>query len=109
MKPFGLFGIRFSRRLRLVVTGLVVLCLQLHGSVAWSQADSYREALERFNRGDYLQAWVAARTAVEQDGQNVHYRRLYGLILAALKQYSEARGKSAAGYCAGTGSARFSL
>ena len=80
-----------SKELRLAAAMLFVfswlLGLVIQG---WAQSAHYREARERFDKGEFLLAMLAAQKAVEEDGGNAEYCHLYGAILLQLKQYSEA-------------------
>ena len=49
----------------------------------------YQEARERFEKGEFLLAMLAAQQAVEESSENAAYRHLYGAILLELKQHSE--------------------
>ena len=49
----------------------------------------YQEARERFEKGEFLLAMLAAQKAVEESSENAAYRHLYGAILLELKQHSE--------------------
>jgi tetratricopeptide (TPR) repeat protein len=64
----------------------------LSGSVqaGWTQSVHYREARERFDKGEFLLAMLAAQKAVEEDGAKTEHLHLYGAVLLELKQYSEA-------------------
>ena len=55
-----------------------------------AQSTHYQEALEKYRSKDYAAALVAARRALEEDGSNASYRHIYGLTLAALRQFREA-------------------
>ena len=56
----------------------------------WPQSAHYKEARERFDRGEFLLAMLAAQKAVEEDGENAEHLHLYGAVLLELQQYSEA-------------------
>ena len=56
----------------------------------WTQSAHYREARERFDKGEFLLAMLAAQKAVEEDGDKAEHLHLYGAVLLELKQYSEA-------------------
>ena len=56
----------------------------------WPQSAHYKEARERFDRGEFLLAMLAAQKAVEEDGENAEHLHLYGAVLLELRQYSEA-------------------
>jgi tetratricopeptide (TPR) repeat protein len=66
---------------------MVWFCLE-QGVLA--QSPSYFEAQQRHKNKEYLAAMVAAQKAVQEDGNNPHYRHLYGSILVELKQFTEA-------------------
>ena len=68
-----------------VFTGLLVLV-----QAGWSQSAHYREARERYDKGEFLLAMLAAQKAVEEDGDKAEHLHLYGAVLLELKQYSEA-------------------
>lgn len=59
-------------------------------TVGWTQSVHYREARERYDRGEFLLAMLAAQKAVEEDGDKAEHLHLYGAVLLELKQYSEA-------------------
>lgn len=59
-------------------------------TAVWSQSAHYREARERYNKGEFLLAMLAAQKAVEEDGDKAEYLHIYGAVLLELKQYSEA-------------------
>lgn len=59
-------------------------------TTGWTQSAHYREARERYDRGEFLLAMLAAQKAVEEDGANAEHLHLYGAVLLELKQYSEA-------------------
>lgn len=56
----------------------------------WSQSAHYREARERYDRGEFLLAMLAAQKAVEEDGADAEHLHIYGAVLLELKQFSEA-------------------
>ena len=58
----------------------------------WTQSAHYREARERYDKGEFLLAMLAAQKAVEEDGDKAEHLHLYGAVLLELKQYSEAEG-----------------
>jgi len=68
-----------------VFAGLLVLV-----QAGWSQSAHYREARERYDKGEFLLAMLAAQKAVEEDGDKAEHLHLYGAVLLELKQYSEA-------------------
>ena len=68
-----------------VFAGLLVLV-----QAGWSQSAHYREARERYDKGEFLLAMLAAQRAVEEDGDKAEHLHLYGVVLLELKQYSEA-------------------
>ena len=81
------------RSINLLWAGAIVCVLSgLLGPVtpAWTQSAHYREARERFDRGEFLLAMLAAQKAVEEDGENAEHLHLYGAVLLELQQYSEA-------------------
>ncbi len=81
------------RSIILLWAGAIVCVLSgLLGPVtpAWTQSAHYREARERFDRGEFLLAMLAAQKAVEEDGENAEHLHLYGAVLLELQQYSEA-------------------
>ena len=81
------------RSINLLWAGAIVCVLSgLLGPVtpAWTQSAHYREARERFDRGEFLLAMLAAQKAVEEDGENAEHLHLYGAVLLELRQYSEA-------------------
>ncbi len=55
-----------------------------------SESPRYLEAQERYQKKEYLLAMLAAEKAVQEDGENANHRYLYGAVLAALKQFSDA-------------------
>lgn len=59
-------------------------------TAGWTQSAHYREARERFDKGEFLLAMLAAEKAVREDGENAGHRYLYGAVLAELKQFSDA-------------------
>ena len=59
-------------------------------TAGWTQSAHYREARERFDKGEFLLAMLAAQKAVEEDGDKAEHLHLYGAVLLELKQYSEA-------------------
>lgn len=59
-------------------------------TTGWTQSAHYREARERYDRGEFLLAMLAAQKAVEEDGAKAEHLHLYGAVLLELKQYSEA-------------------
>ena len=59
-------------------------------TAGWTQSAHYREARERFDKGEFLLAMLAAQKAVEEDGAKAEHLHLYGAVLLELKQYSEA-------------------
>ena len=56
----------------------------------WSQSAHYREARERYDKGEFLLAMLAAQKAVEEDGADAEHLHIYGAVLLELKQFSEA-------------------
>ena len=58
----------------------------------WTQSAHYREARERYDKGEFLLAMLAAQKAVEEDGDKAEHLYIYGAVLLELKQYSEAEG-----------------
>ncbi len=56
----------------------------------WSQSAHYREARERYDKGEFLLAMLAAQKAVAEDGDKAEHLHLYGAVLLELKQFSEA-------------------
>ena len=59
-------------------------------TTGWTQSAHYREARERYDRGEFLLAMLAAQKAVEEDGDKAEHLHLYGAVLLELKQFSEA-------------------
>lgn len=59
-------------------------------TAGWAQSAHYREARERYDKGEFLLAMLAAQRAVEEDGDKAEHLHLYGAVLLELKQYSEA-------------------
>ena len=59
-------------------------------TAGWTQSANYREARERYDKGEFLLAMLAAQKAVEEDGANAEHLHIYGAVLLELKQYSEA-------------------
>lgn len=59
-------------------------------TAGWTQSAHYREARERFDKGEFLLAMLAAEKAVREDGENAGHRYLYGAVLSELKQFSDA-------------------
>ena len=59
-------------------------------TASWTQSAHYREARERYDKGEFLLAMLAAQKAVEEDGDKAEHLHLYGAVLLELKQYSEA-------------------
>jgi len=55
-----------------------------------NQSSFYQEALEQYRAKDYPGALAAARRALQEDGNDASYHHIYGLTLAALKQFKEA-------------------
>lgn len=64
--------------------------LSVFAQAGWTQSAYYREARERFDKGEFLLAMLAAQKAVEEDGDQAEHLHLYGAVLVELKQYSEA-------------------
>ena len=73
---------------RAVLSAAVVFC---GIGAAGAQSPHYLEARAKYERKEYLGAMLPARKAVEEDGQNAAYRHLYGVILTALGQLSDAQ------------------
>lgn len=44
----------------------------------------------KYDRKEYLVAMLAAQKAVGEDGNNAAYRHLYGKVLLALRQFTDA-------------------
>ena len=59
-------------------------------TTGWAQSAHYREARERYDKGEFLLAMLAAQKAVEEDGAKAEHLHIYGAVLLELKQYSEA-------------------
>ncbi len=72
----------------------LLLCLLascvLETAAAAAESPHYLEARQRYEDKEYLLAMLAAERAVQEDGENAGHRYLYGAVLAALKQYSDA-------------------
>ena len=64
--------------------------LSVFAQAGWTRSAHYREARERFDRGEFLLAMLAAQKAVEEDGDQAEHLHLYGAVLLELKQYSQA-------------------
>ena len=59
-------------------------------TAGWTQSAHYREARERFDKGEFLMAMLAPEKALREDEDNPEHRYLYGAVLAELKQFSGA-------------------
>lgn len=81
------FSSKESRRVKAMV--FLFVCLFCFAGQAWAESVQYQEARERFEKGEFLLAMLAAQKAVEEDGENAAYRHLYGAVLLELKQHSE--------------------
>ena len=68
----------------------VLLVSLLFAHLQASQSSDYEQAKERYEKQEYLAAMLAASRAVEEDGDNAHAHYLYGLILTALGQFTQA-------------------
>jgi tetratricopeptide (TPR) repeat protein len=55
-----------------------------------AESPAYLEAREKYERKEYLLAMLAAQKAVQEDEKNAHYHHLYGMVLTALKQFTDA-------------------
>lgn len=58
--------------------------------LALAESPNYVEARERYDRKEYLLAMLAAQKAVQEDDGNANSQHLYGVILTALKQFTDA-------------------
>ena len=81
------FSSKESRRIKAMV--VLFVCLFYFAGQVWAESVQYQEARERFEKGEFLLAMLAAQKAVEEDGENAAYRHLYGAVLLELKQHSE--------------------
>jgi tetratricopeptide (TPR) repeat protein len=68
---------------------LFLACLLLCPA-AFAQSSEYRQAIERYNKKDYVRTLSLAEHALQQDQNNASWRHLYGLTLAALGRFPEA-------------------
>ena len=59
-------------------------------SLLFAQPRLEHRILEKFQQGQFQEASVLARRAVEQDGSNAVFQELYGMVLAALGKNEEA-------------------
>lgn len=59
-------------------------------SLVFAQARLEHQILEKFQQGQFQEASILARRAVERDGSNAVYQELYGMVLAALGKNEEA-------------------
>ena len=71
----------------LILPALLILTL---GLPLFSRADAYREALESYRSGSYLEALVAVQNALSQEKDNASYHLLHAKVLAELRQYGDA-------------------
>ena len=77
-------GFRIIEVIFFLFVGLFCFAVQVG-----AESLQYQEARERFEKGEFLLAMLAAQKAVEESSENAAYRHLYGAILLELKQHSE--------------------
>ena len=76
---------------RPAVTGFgLCLSVLLTLTLVFAQPGIEHQILDKFQRGQFQEASVLARRAVDQDGSNAVYQELYGMVLAALEKNEEA-------------------
>ena len=55
-----------------------------------AESPAFLEARQRYEQKEYLLAMLAAQKAVQEDENNADYYHLYGIVLTALKQFTDA-------------------